>query len=225
MRILVVEDQIDMAILMSDRLERSGYLVDRVGKIADALEALHAFDYPILLLDRRLPDGDGLDFLPEIRTLRPNIRVLMVTALRSLDDRVNGLDAGADDYLVKPFAPDELLARIRASLRRPGAAPIPPVVLGQLSFDLNLHDAQVRSRPLPLHKRELLLLETLMRRAGRAVTYTLILDEIYGLDEQVQNDALKMLVSRLRQKLRDADAGVEIYATRSVGYMIAQARA
>jgi len=224
MRILVVEDQVDMGALMSERLERSGYLVDRVGMIADAREALHAYDYPVLLLDRRLPDGDGLNFLPETRTLRPNIRVLMVTALRSLDDRVNGLDAGADDYLIKPFAPDELLARLRASLRRPGAAPIPPVLLGALSFDLNLHEAHVNSRPLVLHKRELLLLEILMRRAGRAVTYSGIIDEVYGLDEEVQNDALKMLVSRLRQKLREAEAGVEIYATRSVGYLIAPAR-
>jgi two-component system, OmpR family, response regulator len=223
MRILVVEDQIDIGALMSDRLERSGYLVDCVGMIADAREALHAYDYPILLLDRRLPDGDGLDFLPEIRAVRPSIRVLMVTALRSLDDRVNGLDAGADDYLIKPFALDELLARIRASLRRPGAGPAPQVSLGALTFDLNLHEAHVNGRPLVLHKRELLLLETLMRRAGRAVIYPVIIDEIYGLDEQVQNDALKMLVSRLRQKLREANAGVEIYATRSVGYLIAKA--
>jgi two-component system, OmpR family, response regulator len=224
MRILVVEDQVEIGALMADRLRGSGYLVDRVGMIADAREALHAYDYPVLLLDRRLPDGDGMDFLPEIRALRPNIRVLMVTALRSLDDRVNGLDAGADDYLVKPFALDELLARIRASLRRPGAGPMPAVSLGALSFDLNLHEAQVNGRPLILHKREILLLETLMRRAGRAVTYSVIIDEIYGIDEQVQNDALKMLVSRLRQKLREADAGVEIFATRSVGYLIARAR-
>lgn len=224
MRILVVEDQVDIGKLIADRLAGAGYLVDRVGMIADAKEALYAYDYPILLLDRRLPDGDGLAFLPEIRALRPNIRVLMVTALRSLDDRVNGLDAGADDYLIKPFDLDELLARIRASLRRPGAAPMPPVTLGSLSFDLNLHEAQVEGRPLILHKRELLLLEALMRRAGRAVTHSAIIDQIYGLDEQVQNDALKMLVSRLRQKLREANAGVEIYATRSVGYLIAQAR-
>ncbi len=225
MRILVVEDQFDIGAMMSDRLGRSGYVVDCVGTIADTLDALSAYDYPVVLLDRRLPDGDGLTILPRMRSLRPNIRVLMVTALRSLDDRVNGLDAGADDYLIKPFEADELLARIRASLRRPGAAPIPPVSLGALSFDLNLREAQVNGRPLILPKRELLLLETLMRRAGRAVAHSAIIDEIYGLDEQVQNDALKMLASRLRQRLRDSGAGVDIYATRSVGYLIAQARA
>ncbi|MGD9656708.1 MAG: response regulator transcription factor [Methylocystis sp.] len=224
MKILVVEDQPDLGSMMTDRLGRSGYIVDCVGTIAETLEALRAFDYPVVLLDRRLPDGDGMTVLPEIRSLRPSIRVLMVTALRSIDDRINGLDAGADDYLVKPFAADELLARVRATLRRPGAAPIPPVSLGALSFDLNRREAEVNGRPLNLRKRELLLLETLMRRAGRAVMHATIIDEIYGIDERVQNNALKMLVSRLRQRLKEASAGVEIYATRSVGYLITQAR-
>jgi two-component system, OmpR family, response regulator len=224
MRILVVEDQRDIGDMMADRLARAGYLVDCVGAVGDALAALQTYDYPMLILDRRLPDGDSLRSLPEIRELRPNIRVIMVTALRSLDDRVNGLDAGADDYLVKPFAPDELLARIRASLRRPGAAPIPPVALGNLTFDLNLCAAQVDGLPLILPKRELLLLETLMRRAGRAVTHSVIIEEVYGIDENVQNDALKMLVSRLRQKLKEAGAAVELFAARSVGYLIARER-
>ncbi|MEF3365121.1 response regulator transcription factor [Methylocystis sp. 9N] len=224
MKILVVEDQRDLGSMMRDRLGRSGYVVDCVGTIAETLEALRAYDYPVLLLDRRLPDGDGMNFLPQIRSLRPSIRVLMVTALRSIDDRINGLDAGADDYLVKPFAADELLARVRASLRRPGAVSIPTVSVGALSFDLNQREAYVNGRPLILPKRELLLLETLMRRAGRAVMHSTIIDEIYGLDEQVQNNALKMLASRLRQRLRDAGAGVDIYATRSVGYLIAPVR-
>lgn len=224
MKILVVEDQPDLGSMMTDRLGRSGYVVDHVSTIADTIDALRAYDYPVVLLDRRLPDGDGLTILPQMRSLRPNIRVLMVTALRSLDDRVNGLDAGADDYLIKPFEADELLARIRASLRRPGAGPIPSVSLGALRFDLNQREAYVNGRPLILPKRELLLLETLMRRAGRAVMHSTIIDEIYGLDEQVQNNALKMLASRLRQRLRDAGAGVDIYATRSVGYLIAPVR-
>ena len=221
MRILVVEDQLDLGSMLAESLSSGGFVVDRASTIAETLEAVRSYDYPIVLLDRRLPDGDAICALKQIRSLRPSIRVLIVTALRSLDDRVSGLDAGADDYLTKPFATDESLARIRASLRRPGAGPIPLVSLGTLAFDFNLHEATVAGAPLRLRKRELLLLEALMRRAGRAVTHSAIIEDIYAADENVQNDALRMLVSRLRQRLRDAGAKVDIYSTKGVGYLIA----
>ncbi len=225
MRILIVEDQSDIASLIADRVGRSGYAPDHVGSLADALEALRNYDYPVMLLDRRLPDGDGVSTLPEMKAIRPGVRILLVTAARSIDERVNGLEAGADDYLTKPFAPEELIARIRASLRRPGAAPVPAVTLRGLSFDLNTLEASIDGQPFIPPRRELLLLGALMRRAGRAVTFATLIEEIYGADDDVNIGALKMLVLRLRQRLKDRRAGVEIHAPRGIGYLIREARA
>ncbi|BBU64228.1 DNA-binding response regulator (plasmid) [Methylosinus sp. C49] len=225
MRILIVEDQPELAMLVAGRLTKSGYVADSVATLAEAVEAVAQFDYPVILLDRRLPDGDGVSILKQLRTSKPASRVLLVTAARSIDDRINGLDAGADDYLTKPFAVDELLARIRAVLRRPQGAAPPPVALGELTFDLDQREAFVRGNPLVLAKRELLLLEALMRRAGRAVKHGTLIGEIYGLDDSVQIDALKMSVSRLRQRLKECEAGVEIHTLRGIGYLIESSRA
>jgi DNA-binding response OmpR family regulator len=225
MRVLIVEDQCEIASLLADRLTRSGYVADSVGTLAEATEAVAQFDYPVILLDRRLPDGDGVSMLKTIRATTPGARVLLVTALRSIDERIDGLDAGADDYLTKPFDVDELLARIRAVLRRPDGALVPRVTLGDLSFDLNQSEAFVRGRPFVVSKRELLLLEALLRRAGRAVKHATLISEIYGLDDSVQVDALKMSVSRLRQRLKDCDAGVEIHTLRGIGYLIERSSA
>lgn len=221
-RILIVEDQQEMAGLLADRLGRSGYVADSVASLGEAREALRGYEYPLVLLDRLLPDGDGLSFLPELRATSPNIRVLLVTALRSINDKVNGLDAGADDYMSKPFDTDEMLARIRAVLRRPGGHPTPPVRLGELCFDFERGEALVGEEPFIVRKRELLLLECLMRHAGRAVKHTALMGEIYGINENVQPDALKMSVSRLRQHLHERRAGVEIHTVRGVGYLLAK---
>ncbi len=223
MRILVVEDERDIASMIGERMSRSGYVADRVGSLCDALEALRAYDYPAMLLDRRLPDGDGLSILPDIRRERPGIRVLMITAMRSIDDRIDGLDAGADDYLTKPFDANELLARIRASLRRPGGTPLPSVTIGALSFELTTNDAFIHGKPFIPPKRELLLLGVLMRRAGRATTHSALIEEVYGLDESLQIDTIKMMVSRLRQRLAELEAGVEIHSARGIGYLIRSA--
>jgi DNA-binding response OmpR family regulator len=225
MRILIVEDQPEMASLVAAKLGRTGYVADSVGTLAEAVEAVAQYDYPLILLDRRLPDGDGVSILKQVRSTNPRARVLLVTALRSIDERINGLDAGADDYLTKPFDIDELLARIRAVLRRPGDAAVPPVALGHLSFDLDQQEAFVRGRPFVATKRELLLLEALMRRAGRAVKHAALISEIYGLEDAVQIDALKMSVFRLRQRLKECDAGVEIHTLRGIGYLIEASRA
>jgi two-component system, OmpR family, response regulator len=219
-RILIVEDQQEMSALLADRLERSGYVVDSVASLGEAREALRGYEYPLVLLDRMLPDGDGLSILPEARTASPNIRVLLVTALRSINDKINGLDAGADDYLSKPFDTDELLARIRAALRRPGGQPMPPATLGELSFDFGRREALIRGEPFAISKREALLLESLMRSAGRAVKHETLMADIYGINENVQPDALKMSVSRLRQRLCESRSGVEIHTVRGVGYLL-----
>jgi two-component system, OmpR family, response regulator len=224
MRILIVEDQAEIAAHLSDRLVAAGYAADVARTLDDAVEAIRQFDYPLIVLDRRLPDGDGLLALPTIRQTRPSARVLLVTAMRSIDDRVNGLDAGADDYLTKPFEDTELMARIRAVLRRPNTAPVPNVSLGNLVFDFNRQSAFVSGRALHLPKRETLLLEALVRCAGRAVKHNMLISEVYGPTESIQPDALKMSVSRLRQHLKECDACVEIHTLRGIGYLLEEFR-
>jgi two-component system OmpR family response regulator len=224
MRILIVEDQREIAALIADRIRLEGFIPDRVGTISDALHALRVHAYPVMLLDRRLPDGDSVSIIPEVRRLRPAIRVLIVSALRSIEDKVDGLDSGADDYLTKPFDSVELLARIRASLRRPGASPFPPVVVGALTFDLNTRTVSIAGHPILLQKREMLMLEALMRRAERVVTHDTLIDEVYGLNEVVQFNVLKTLSSRLRQRLTELKAGVDVKSVRGVGYLIRECR-
>jgi DNA-binding response OmpR family regulator len=133
---------------------------------------------------------------------------------------VRGLDAGADDYLTKPFFADELMARIRAALRRPGAEPTALLVCGQLSFDPDRREVGVAGQPLLLKRRELLIVEALIRRAGRVVQRDALLEAVYGLDDEVQPKALDGHVSRLRRLLLDSDAGVAIHPIRNVGYMM-----
>jgi DNA-binding response OmpR family regulator len=220
MRILIVEDQPDIAKLIAKNVAKSGFVADRAGSLADASAAIREHDYPLMLLDRRLPDGDGISLLPELKRTRPGIRVLIVTAVRTIEERVNGLDAGADDYLTKPFAAEELIARIRACLRRPGGELLPPVTIGALTFDFNSRDASIHGEPFIPPRRELALLEALTRRAGRAVNYSELLEEIYGSDDGSHLGALKMLACRLRQRLDDRSAGVEIHAPKGIGYLV-----
>jgi two-component system OmpR family response regulator len=222
MRILLVEDESELARALSVRLGRSGFIADHVRALDEAREALTCHRYGVALVDRRLPDGDGLELLPGLRELQPGIRVLILTACESVADRIYGLDAGADDYLAKPYDLDELMARIRACLRRPGGDAPPPVALGRLSFDLATHQVAVAERPIVLHRRELALLEALIRNAGRIVLRDKLVEEIYGFDDDVDGNALNILVSRLRKRLHDLDAGVEIHAARGIGYMLAR---
>jgi two-component system, OmpR family, response regulator len=223
MRILLVEDHAELAHQVRRRMKQSGFAVDLAASIGDALDALRAYSYDIALLDRRLPDGDGLSIIPEIRRRQPGSRILMLTALDAVDERINGLDAGADDYLTKPFDLDEMMARIRASLRRPGGAGQPPVTIGALAFDLNGRAVTIGGRPAIFHQRELALLEGLVRRAGRVVERETLVEEIWGLDDEVQSHALTIIVSRLRARLEALGARVEINMVRGVGYFISEA--
>jgi DNA-binding response OmpR family regulator len=178
-----------------------------------------------LLLDRRLPDGDGLSLLPAIRKLRPGIRIMMLTALDTLDDTVLGLDMGADDYVPKPIRGPELIARIRACLRRPGCDPQPSLTLANVSLDLSTRQVSIAGRPVELHRRELALLEALMRRASRVTTREVILEEVYGLENDVQQHTLDTLVWRLRRKLETFDAHLNIHVARGIGYLLSEASA
>lgn len=221
MRILVVEDEPELAVATAARLTAEGFVVDHFGSLGTAIEAVMNAQYRAILLDRRLPDGDGLSLLPVLRTRPSPPPVIVLTALDDVPDRVAGLDAGADDYLIKPFAFDELMARLRVLLRRSGgAAAAPRVALGRLEFDLGTLDAWVGGVPLPVPRRELAILNTLMRRAGRVVMREHIESQVYGFDDDISSNALESHVSRLRKRLVEAGAGVVLHGVRGLGYML-----
>ncbi len=221
MRILLVEDELELGGAMTARLKSEGFVVDHVANLGDAIAAVLGADYRIVLLDRRLPDGDGLSLLPVLKT-RPNAPlVIVLTALDDVPDRVAGLDAGAEDYLIKPFAFDELLARIRVLLRRAAASvPAPTVVVGRLEFDLAARQAKVKGVPITLPRRELAVLDALVRRAGRVVMREHLEGQVYNYDDEIASNALESHVSRLRKRLTDAGACVILDGVRGVGYML-----
>jgi two-component system, OmpR family, response regulator len=224
MRVLLVEDQSALAGELSVRVGQSGFDVDQVATIQAAESALSACPYSVVLLDRRLPDGDGLSLVPRARENHPTSLIVMLTARDSIDDCIEGLDAGADDYLTKPFSLDELMARIRAGLRRPGKEGRDRIRLGSLCFDPCARTAFVDDRPISFLRRELALLGALLNRAGCVVPRESLLAQIYGYEEEVQEHALTALVSRVRQRLAELNAGVDIHTARGVGYLIATKR-
>jgi DNA-binding response OmpR family regulator len=219
MRILLVEDEIEMAAALRAALARRGFVVDRVRTLEDAHLALKEPGVRAVLLDRRLPDGDGLSLLPVLRAMADPPPVIVLTALGQTMERVEGLDAGADDYLVKPFELDELLARLRAVARRRAGAAVEPLTLGALSFDTVHREAQVSGNPLQLPRREIALLDVLLRRSGRVVLRETIEAALFGFDDVPASNTLDSHVSRLRRRLSEAGAGVAIHALRGVGYM------
>ncbi len=185
-----------------------------------ATRALDDCAYSLALLDRRLPDGDGISLIRRIRAKQPAMRILMLSALDAIDDKIDGLEAGADDYLTKPFSLDEMIARIRAHLREHATDRAPPIEIGALSFDLEQRSVTVANRPVLFSRRELILLETLVRRANCVVSRETLSSGLYGRDLKVMDHALTSLVSRLRARLAELQTGAEIYSARGLGYII-----
>jgi len=221
MRILLVEDHPTLREVIRDHLTGRGFVVDAFAGGQDALAAVEVVGYDALILDLGLPDMDGLDLLVRIRTLAGSaLPALIVTARDAVPERVRGLDAGADDYLVKPFDLMELEARLRAVLRRPGDRRMELLSLGRLRLDRARREASVDDVPLALQRRELALLDQLLRADGRVVVRDLLEERLYGLEEAVTPNALEALVSRLRRKLEAAQCGVRIETRRGIGYRL-----
>jgi len=223
MKILIVEDEPDIVQLIVDQLGAVGFVCDRADSTREALLALVKQRYDLMLLDRRLPDGDGVAAIAKFRALQPALRIVVVTASDGLQSKISGLNAGADDYLTKPFAPEELLARVRARLREFQQAALPPTKVGALTFDPATNRITVAGRPLVLHRREFALLEALVRHVDQVAPRKSVMLEVYGADEAVLPGALDTLVSRLRRRLDEAQAGVVIHLVRGRGYLLTEA--
>ncbi|MBY6241992.1 response regulator transcription factor [Methylosinus sp. Sm6] len=222
MRILLVEDELEAARLIASLIGAAGFLVDRASSIAATRAAVARTAYDLVLLDRRLPDGDGLSALTHVRAAQPGVRVMMLTAMDSLDDKVSGLDDGADDYVTKPFQGEELVARIRACLRRAGGPRLAPIRVGALSFDPATREVTIEGKTVALHRRELDLLEALARRASRVAPREILFEEVFAKRFDVQDNALDTAVSRLRRRLETLGAGVSVHTLRGVGYMLTE---
>lgn len=219
MRILICEDNAELAQLIQRGLGGRSLDSDVVGCLADAREAIRGTAYAALILDIGLPDGSGLSLLAELRGQGNAVPILLLTARGALDDRVGGLEAGADDYLVKPFALDELVARLKALLRRPGVLLGPQLTAGDISLDLESRQVMVAGVPASLSMREVDVLEILLRRVGRVVPKKVIEDHLFGLSEAGSN-AVEVYVHRIRRQFSDMDAAAAVVTVRGVGYML-----
>lgn len=220
MKILVVEDEPVLCAALAAKLRNAAYVVDAVDSLETAQAALAVGAYDAVLLDRRLPDGDSVSILGDFRRSQPNTAIILLTALDRVAEKIKGLDEGADDYLTKPVDGEELLARVRAALRRRSQGAAPPIVCGNVTLEPNHRTLSVFGRPLVLKRRETHLLCALMQRVGRVVERSALLDALYGFDDEVQSNTLDSHVSRLRARLNEMGAGVSIAAVRGVGYVL-----
>jgi DNA-binding response OmpR family regulator len=224
MRLLVVEDNNDLAQLLRKGLEAVGFATDLVTTAGEARAAVATTRYAAVVLDLGLPDGDGLAVLRELRERKDATPVLVLTARGGVHDRVAGLRSGADDYLAKPFAFEELVARLQALLRRPGDLLGQLLRVGNVAFDTEARQAFVDDKPQFFSAREVAVLEILMRRSGRVVSKKLVEDHLFGLSADVGSNAVEVYIHRLRKQLADAGGKVQIHTIRGVGYLIAEDR-
>ncbi len=216
MRVLVVEDDRMVGAAVVQALKDAAYAVDWVTDGATAIEAAEIESYDVALLDLGLPLADGREVLRQFRSKRERLPVIIVTARDGVDDRIDGLDLGADDYLVKPFEIRELLARMRAVLRRPGSGTSPILSNGETTLDPATHTASHRDETAALTAREFALLQALLMRPGSILSRGELERMIYGWNEEVESNAVEFLIHAIRKKL-----GPQIIRNvRGVGWMV-----
>jgi two-component system OmpR family response regulator len=223
MRILVVEDDKKIASFLVKGLKQSGFAVDHAADGEQGLRMAGTVSYDAAVMDLMLPRLDGLSLLRQLRAQGVRLPILVLSARASVDDRVKGLQAGGDDYVTKPFAFSELLARIQALLRRASHSPEPTrLSVGSLSLDLLNREAMRDGRRIELQSREFALLEYLMRHPGRVVTKTMILEHVWDYSFDPQTNVVDVLVHRLRAKV-DPEKNL-IHTLRGVGYVLREPR-
>ena len=222
---MLIEDEARIVELLTGALSRASFVVDAAHTAAEARAAFSTIvSYDAVILDLGLPDGDGLALLSATRAGGNNVPIIILTARDAVEDRVCGLDSGADDYLVKPFAITELVARVKALLRRPGGALGTILQAGNLSFDTIGREVMVDGAYVFLPRRETATLEQLMRRLGRVVPKPVLEEKLYGIDDLIESNTIPVHVHHLRRKLQEAGATVEIHTVRGVGYLLDETR-
>jgi two-component system OmpR family response regulator len=219
MRVLLVEDDAMIGSAIQATLKDESYAADWVKNGQAALNSLASQHYDVVLLDLGLPGKDGLEVLRSIRARENEVSVLIITARDGLDERIRGLDGGADDYVLKPFEMTELLARMRAVLRRKGGTAAPVLTSAHLTLDPATHEAAAKGQaPVPLSNREFSLLQALMVRPGAILSRSNLEDRVYGWGEEVESNAIEFLIHSLRKKL-GSDA---IKNVRGAGWVVSK---
>ena len=222
MRILLVEDHQAIREMIADHLRERGFAIDAVDRAERALAGARIAPVDAVVLDLGLPDMDGMQLLSELRALQPQVPAVIVTARDGMEERLLGLNSGADDYIVKPFNLLELEARLRAVLRRVGTRRETRYTFGEITFDTVSREATVLGKPLDLTRREAALLEELLRVPGQVITKDRLEDRLYALEDAGSANALEAAVSRLRRKLAGAHATVSIETKWGIGYRLVE---
>ena len=220
MRLLLVEDNKRLGELLGEGLSRAGWTVDIVETLEDAQAACAATHFEAILLDRGLPDGDGVDLLGRMRGGDAVPALLVLTARGGLQDRVEGLNRGADDYIVKPVALEELVARINAAVRRTRSVRPSAVTCGRLAYDPLTRTMTLGDQPFDPPRRERVVLEALLNALPRAVTKELLEERLDSFERQIGRNAIEVYVHRLRKRLSDGAAGAAIETVRGLGYRL-----
>ncbi len=221
MRILVVEDDLKIAKFLTEGLQQAGYVVDNAADGETGLHMATTESYDAAVIDIMLPKLDGLSLIEQLRHQNIHTPVIILSARQSVNDRVRGLQTGSDDYLTKPFAFTELLARVQALIRR-GATPVRAsrMTVGDLTLDLLSREVTRSGKRIDLNPREFTLLEYLMRNAGRVVSKTMILDQVWGYHFDPQTNVVDVLVCRLRNKIDKGFSEKMTHTIRGVGYVL-----
>jgi len=217
MRILIVEDNELLATGMMITLNEQGYAVDVIHDGLHATQALNQVEYDLVLLDLGLPRQDGLTVLQLLRAKNSNIPVIIISARDKLDQRITGLEQGADDYLCKPFELDEIVARVRALLRRSNRLTLNQISYGDIHLDLNNRSVNINGEQIILHRRELSVLEYLILNTGKVLSKSQIADRIASLDEGLSSTAIETYISRLRKRFGNA---LNLTTIRGLGYLL-----
>jgi len=217
-RILIVEDDEVLSDGLCHSMRQSGHAVDCVGNGKDAVHILQGELYDLVVLDLGLPKLDGFSVLRQLRAHNQNVPVIILTAREGVDDRVKGLDLGADDYMTKPFSLPELEARVRALLRRGQCGANPQIAYGALAYDSVGHRVTLNGERLELTSREIGVLEILLTRAGRVVSKDQLIEHLYSYDEEASGNAIEVYIHRVRKKIEAA--GVTIRTIRGLGYLM-----
>jgi DNA-binding response OmpR family regulator len=222
MKILVIEDEPDMLHTIVDYLSRERYLVETAATYETAREKVHLYDYDCILLDITLPDGSGLALLDELKNQQKTDSVIIISARDSLDDKITGLEAGADDYLPKPFHLAELQARLKSVLRRRKFGGNPVLRLANLQIDPDQHQVWVSDQELALNRKEFDILLFLVTNKGRLISKTALAEHVWGdyIDEADNFEFIYSQIKNLRRKLKEAQAALEIQAIYGIGYKL-----
>jgi two-component system OmpR family response regulator len=224
MRSLVIEDEPEIGAYLARLLGQLSGIVDVVISVSDARQALANFKYDLAIADRMLPDGDALEIVTALSQLPDRPAIIMLTAKDAKEDVIEGLNGGADDYLGKPFEPQEFIARVRAVLRRPRLLAPPVLSLGNVELHVGTNEATVANNKVLLRRREALILEALLMRRDRVIARDALIEAIYGFDDEIESNTLEAQVSRLRKKLAELGGNIEIRSMRGIGYILRMAQ-